>query len=81
MQAGEILRRTAFVALDMVRGGKLDKIKKVNKREIVDGVTREYLDRRGGRSSGLRGKTFRILQRIQRRGGYHEVSGNDKNGI
>ena len=46
MQAGEILRRTAFVALDMVRGGKLDKIKKVNKREIVEGVTREYLDRR-----------------------------------
>lgn len=48
MQAGEILRRTAFVTLDKLQGGKLDKIKKVNKREIVEGVTKEYADRRIG---------------------------------
>ena len=42
MQAGEILRRTAFNLLDKLHGGKLEKIKKVNKREIVEGITEEY---------------------------------------
>lgn len=46
MQAGEVLRRTAFNALDLARGGKLNRLKKVNKREIVDGVTPEYEKRR-----------------------------------
>ncbi len=46
MQAGEILRRTVFNALDMARGGKLNTLKKVNKREIVDGVTDAYVKRR-----------------------------------
>ncbi len=46
MQAGEVLRRTAFNMLDKVQGGKLNKIKKVNKREIVDGVTDPYVERR-----------------------------------
>lgn len=46
MQAGEVLRRTAFYMLDKVQGGKLNKIKKVNKREIVDGVTDPYVERR-----------------------------------
>lgn len=46
MQAGEVLRRVAFNALDMLHGGKLDKLKKVNKREIVEGVTDEYVERR-----------------------------------
>ena len=46
MQAGEILRRTAFNALDKMQGGKLDKIKKVNKHEIMEGITEEYAQRR-----------------------------------
>ena len=46
MQAGEVLRRTAFEFLDKLHGGKLDKIKKVNKREIVEGVTDAYVQRR-----------------------------------
>lgn len=46
MQAGEVLRRVAFNMLDFVQGGTLNKIKKVNKREIVEGVTDSYVDRR-----------------------------------
>lgn len=46
MQAGEVLRRVVFNSLDWIQGGKLNKIKKVNKREIVEGVTDEYVQRR-----------------------------------
>ena len=46
MQAGEILRRAAFNGLDRLHGGKLAKIKAVNKREIVEGITEEYAQRR-----------------------------------
>lgn len=46
MQAGEVIRRVAFNTLDQLQGGKLEKIKKVNKREIIDGVTEEYIERR-----------------------------------
>lgn len=46
MQAGEILRRTAFNTLDRIKGGKLEKIKTVNKREIMEGITEEYAKRR-----------------------------------
>ncbi len=46
MQAGEILRRTAFNLLDAMQGGALEKLKKVNKREIVEGITEEYEKRR-----------------------------------
>ena len=46
MQAGEVLRRTAFEMLDKAKGGKLETLKKVNKREIVEGVTPEYTQRR-----------------------------------
>lgn len=46
MQAGEILRRTAFNTLDRVQGGRLNRIKEVNKREIIEGVTDEYVERR-----------------------------------
>ncbi|MDO4619730.1 MAG: phenylacetate--CoA ligase family protein [Lachnospiraceae bacterium] len=46
MQTGEIMRRAAWTALDNMKGGKLQKIKEVNKREIVDGVTPEYQQRR-----------------------------------
>ena len=46
MQAGEILRRAAFNGLDRLHGGKLAKIKAVNKREIVEGITEEYEQRR-----------------------------------
>ena len=46
MQAGEILRRAAFDALDYMHGGRLLKLKKVNKREIVEGITVDYEKRR-----------------------------------
>ncbi|MEE1031220.1 MAG: phenylacetate--CoA ligase family protein [Ruminococcus sp.] len=46
MQAGEIARRVAFNALDAAKGGKLKKLKEVNKREWVEGVTEEYIERR-----------------------------------
>ena len=46
MQAGEVLRRVAFNTLDKLQGGKLAKIKKVNKHEIMEGVTDEYVERR-----------------------------------
>ena len=46
MQTGEVLRRVVFNALDAAKGGKLKKLKEVNKREIVEGVTQEYMERR-----------------------------------
>lgn len=46
MQAGEVIRRMAFQMLDRLKGGRLEKIKKVNKREITEGVTEEYVQRR-----------------------------------
>lgn len=46
MQLGEIIRRWAFNGLDALQGGKLKKLKEVNKREIAEGVTPEYIERR-----------------------------------
>ena len=46
MQIGEVLRRVVFNGLDAVKGGKLKKLKEVNKREIVEGVTEEYVETR-----------------------------------
>ena len=46
MNTGEVLRRTVFNLLDASKGGKLQKLKEVNKREIVEGVTEEYMERR-----------------------------------
>lgn len=46
MQFGEIVRRSAFNALDAMRGGKLKRLLEVNKREIVEGVTDDYAERR-----------------------------------
>ena len=46
MQAGEIIRRTAWKALDGMKGGRLQKLKMVNMREIEEGVTPEYIQRR-----------------------------------
>ena len=46
MQAGEVLRRTAFNLLDDLNGKKLQKLKEVNKSEIVHGVTEDYRRRR-----------------------------------
>ncbi|HAJ73694.1 MAG TPA: CoF synthetase [Lachnospiraceae bacterium] len=46
MQAGEIIRRSAFNTLDFVNGGKLNQLKEVNKREIVEGITSDYEQRR-----------------------------------
>lgn len=46
MQIGEVLRRVVFNGLDAAKGGKLKKLKAVNKREIVEGVTEDYRERR-----------------------------------
>ena len=46
MNTGEVLRRTVFNLLDASKGGKLQKLKEVNKREIVEGVTEESMERR-----------------------------------
>ena len=46
MQIGEVLRRVVFNGLDAAKGGKLKKLKEVNKREIVEGVTEDYRERR-----------------------------------
>ncbi len=46
MQVGEVLRRQAFFMLDRLHGGRQAKLLKVNKREIVEGVTEAYVDRR-----------------------------------
>ena len=35
-----------FNLLDAAKGGRLKKLKEVNKREIVEGVTPEYMERR-----------------------------------
>ena len=42
MQTGEVMRRVVFNLLDAAKGGRLKKLKEVNKREIVEGVTEEY---------------------------------------
>ena len=39
MQTGEVLRRVVFNLLDAAKGGKLKKLKEVNKREIVEEIT------------------------------------------
>lgn len=46
MQTGEVLRRAAFNVLDKRNGGKLNRLKQVNKREIIEGISAEYADRR-----------------------------------
>lgn len=46
MQAGEVLRRMVFNTLDKIKGGRLNTLKEVNKREIIEGVTDEYVKRR-----------------------------------
>ena len=46
MQTGEVLIRVVFKLLDAAKGGRLNNLKEVNKREIVEGVTPEYMERR-----------------------------------
>ena len=46
MNFGEIGRRAAFNVLDAVQGSNLNRLKEVNKSEIVNGVTPEYRERR-----------------------------------
>ena len=41
MQTGEVLRREVFNLLDAAKGGRLKKLKEVNKHEIVEGVTED----------------------------------------
>lgn len=45
-QAGEVIRRTAFNALDTLQKGHQNRILKVNQYEIVHGITPEYEKRR-----------------------------------
>ena len=45
MQTGEVLRREVFNLLDAAKGGRLKKLKEVNKHEIVEGVTEDYMER------------------------------------
>lgn len=45
-QLGEIIRRTAFNSLDALEGKRQNRILKVNKYEIVHGITPEYGKRR-----------------------------------
>ena len=40
MQTGEVLRRVVFNLLDAAKGGRLKKLKEVNKREIVVPVSK-----------------------------------------
>ena len=47
MQTGEVLRREVFNLLDAAKGGRLKKLKEVNKHEIVEGVTEDYMERTG----------------------------------
>ena len=46
IQPGEWIRRAAWQSLDDLKGGKKQKILNVNKREIVNGVTPAYRERR-----------------------------------
>ena len=46
MQTGEVLRREVFNLLDAAKGDRLKKLKEVNKHEIVEGVTEDYMERR-----------------------------------
>ena len=46
MQTGEVVRRAAFNLLDRIHGGRLNRLKEVNKREILEGISQEYEDRR-----------------------------------
>lgn len=57
MQTGEVLRRVVFNLLDAAKGGKLKKLKEVNKREIVEGLYGAE-DRS---ASGLCKKAFSVL--------------------
>ena len=53
MQVGAVLRRTAFNTLDNLHGGRLQQLKEVTKREIVEGVTEEYVERRVDKITAL----------------------------
>jgi len=46
MQAGEVIRRKAYNALDALKGGRMNKLIKVNMLEIVLGTTEAYRKRR-----------------------------------
>lgn len=61
MEAGEVLRRVVFNGLDYIKGGKLMKLKTVNKKEWVEGVTPEYMERR----------TKAILEYVKKRSPYY----------
>ena len=60
MQTGEVLRRVVFNLLDAAKGGRLKKLKEVNKREIVEESQRNIWNA-GPHSSGLCKGTFSLL--------------------
>lgn len=53
MQTGEVLRREVFNLLDAAKGGRLKKLKEVNKHEIVEGVTEDYMGKKSTDTSFL----------------------------
>ncbi len=77
MQTGEVLRRVVFDLLDAAKGGRLKKLKEVNKREIVEGVTEEYMDRRIHVLLDYVKNTLLIIK-IIRNGQNLRFSGNDQ---
>ena len=82
MQAGEILRRTAFNILDKLHGGKLEKMKKSKiKGRIVEGITEEYAQRRVEMLLDYAKKHSPYYKKLSGRTGYYRVSCYDKNEI
>ena len=78
MQTGEVLRREVFNLLDAAKGGRLKKLKEVNKHEIVEGVTEDYMERR---VQTLLSYVKQALSLLQRTSGMDETgrfSGHDK---
>ena len=64
MQIGEVLRRVVFNGLDAAKGGKLKKLKEVNKREIVEGVTEDYRREEFRRFWNTQNVILLIIERI-----------------
>ena len=65
MQTGEVLRREVFNLLDAAKGGRLKKLKEVNKHEIVEGVTEDYMERRVQTLLSYVNSTLLIIKNIR----------------
>ena len=78
MQTGEVLRREVFNLLDAAKGGRLKKLKEVNKHEIVEGVTEDYMERRVQTLLSLCKTALSLLQRTSGMDETGRFSGHDK---